>query len=45
MQLLSILRRVGEAFLTAVAVVFGLIPDPTRVPVEIPLDDRCYRRY
>jgi hypothetical protein len=42
MTLLSTLRRVIEAFLTAVAVVFGLVPDPTRVPVEVPLRDRHY---
>lgn len=45
MNLLSALRRVGEAFVTAVAVVFGLVPDPTRIPVEVPLNERPYRRY
>ncbi|MBV9281630.1 MAG: hypothetical protein JOZ41_16235 [Chloroflexi bacterium] len=36
MRLLSTIIRVLEAVGTAVAVVFGLVPDPTLVPIEVP---------
>ena len=35
MTVLENFRRLLDAFLTALAVVFGLIPDPTRRPVPI----------
>jgi hypothetical protein len=34
MQLLNHIRQLCDALITALAVVFGLQPDPTRVPVE-----------
>jgi hypothetical protein len=34
MTLLTRIRRLLDALITATAVVFGLSPDPTRVPVE-----------
>jgi hypothetical protein len=43
MHLISTLRRVAEAILTAVGVVVGLTPDPTRLPVRVRAErDRSY---
>ena len=45
MHLISTLRRVVEAILTAVGVVVGLTPDPTRIPIRIRADrESAYRR-
>jgi hypothetical protein len=40
MQLLNRIYQFVEAFATATAVVFGLRPDPTRIPVK----QEIYRR-
>jgi hypothetical protein len=37
MRLISGLRRFGEAIITAIGVVVGLVPDPTRTPVPVPV--------
>jgi len=42
MRLLATLGRVLDAFVTAAAVVFGLKPDPTLVPVERDLPHQPY---
>jgi hypothetical protein len=45
MHLISTLRRVAEALLTAIGVVVGLTPDPTHIPVRIRADrEASYRR-
>ncbi|HLJ66855.1 MAG TPA: hypothetical protein VKX16_05800 [Chloroflexota bacterium] len=45
MNLLSNLRRIADALLTALAVVIGLTPDPTQSPVPVRADDEPrYRR-
>lgn len=43
MHLITTLRRVADALITALAVVVGLTPDPTRVPVPVERDDVYWR--
>lgn len=39
MHILTTLRRIADAFITAVAVVLGLVPDPTTaIPIETHID-------
>lgn len=38
MMTLATVRRVLDAVLTALGVVFGLIPDPTRTPGLVPVE-------
>jgi hypothetical protein len=40
MKLLTDARKVFDALLTALAVVFGLTPDPTAVPVPVRIDEQ-----
>jgi hypothetical protein len=42
MQLIAIFRRLIEAVVTGMGVVFGLTPDPSLVPVE--RDELVHRR-
>jgi hypothetical protein len=45
MQLIATIRRIAEAIITAVGVVVGLTPDPTRIPVPVRVDrNPTYRR-
>jgi hypothetical protein len=44
MHLISTLRRIAEAIITAIGVVVGLTPDPTRVAVPIRAERQPTRR-
>lgn len=40
MTIISTTRRIVEAVLAALGVVFGIVPDPTRTPVPVPVPVR-----